>query len=119
LFSLGSLAGRLSDSKEISSSNHCFLTFFQLHKTLGQRVHSVLGHGEDEPIGEALLQSGIGEETSDKFFQSSDPVAGGSCWRAIAAQQLHLESVAGAVEIFQVLSRADASQLTLHHYSDS
>lgn len=96
-----------------------FLTLFQLRKTLGQRGHSVLRYGENQSIGKTLLQRGVGKETGDELLQTGDPVAGRCRRRAIATHQFHLQSVAGAVKVLQVLRRADASQLALHHYADS
>jgi len=94
-------------------------TFLQLYEALGQRVHGMLRHGEDQPIGETFLQSGIRKEAGNEFLQASDSITGGSRWSTVTTHQLHLEGVAGTIEIFQMLSRTNAPQFTLHHYANS
>lgn len=85
-----------------------FFTFLQLQEALGQRVHGMLRHGEDQTVSEALFQGGIGKEAGNELLQTGDPVTGGSCWRTITTHQLHLQGIAGAIKIFQMLSRPDA-----------
>lgn len=78
-------------------------------------MHRLLGHREYQPVGEALLEGGVGEHACDEVLEHAHTVARGRRRGAVATQELHLQGVTCSIEVLQVLGRADASQLALDH----